>query len=203
MNRLVAPSKTETGLLPPFAGLSLQRIIVPRSKAEFADATEEILAAGVVGFDTESRPTFAPGELSQGPHVLQFALSDKAFIFQPQRPEARAPLLHLLPSEALLKVGFGLQSDRSQIQAKLGVRLQAVLDLDSVFRELGYHSALGVRAAIGVVLKQSFSKSKKTTTSNWAQPELNDKQLLYAANDAFAALRVLQALGPAVTGVRA
>ena len=192
--RLHAPTKDETELLPPFEGLTLERIVVPQTAAQFAAAAEAILGAGVAGFDTEAKPTFAAGEASGGPHVVQFALPDRAFIFQPQRAESRPALALLLESPQLLKVGFGLQSDRSQIHARLGLQLQAVLDLDTVFRQLGYPKAMGVRAAIGATLGQRFHKSKKTTTSNWALPRLNERQLLYAANDAYAALCVLQAL---------
>jgi ribonuclease D len=77
----------------------------------------------------------------------------------------------------------------------LGVTLRAILDLDHVFRKRGYRGQIGVRAAIGAVLKQSFRKSKRLTTSNWAASDLTPGQLLYAANDAFAALRVMEALG--------
>ncbi|RZL01263.1 MAG: 3'-5' exonuclease domain-containing protein 2 [Rubrivivax sp.] len=192
--RLIAPSKAETALLPPFPELTLDRIFVPRSQAEFALAFDEILAAGRVGFDTESKPTFNFGEVSEGPNVVQFALTDKAFIFQPHRPEGEVFLADLLRSDKVLKVGFGLQSDRGQIQAKLGVTLDSVLDLNSVFRKMGYNNSMGVRAAIGVVFGQHFHKSKKTTTSNWAAHELTDKQLLYAANDAYGALKVLEVL---------
>ena len=59
-----APTKAETALLPPLQGLALDRIFVPATQAEFAAATADILAAGAVGFDTEARPTFAPGEVS-------------------------------------------------------------------------------------------------------------------------------------------
>lgn len=192
--RLIAPSKAETALLPPFPELTLAQIVVPRTQAEFGAAFQEILAAGRAGFDTESKPTFNFGEVSEGPHVVQFALADKAFIFQPHRAEGQAALAELLRSDKVLKVGFGLQSDRGQIQAKLGVTLEAVLDLNVVFRKMGYNNSMGVRAAVGVVFGQHFHKSKKTTTSNWAAAELSDKQLLYAANDAYAALKVLAAM---------
>lgn len=192
--RKMAPTKEETSAMPPFPGLPLARIFVPRTQAEFAAAFDEILAAGRAGFDTESKPTFTFGEVSEGPHVVQFALSDKAFIFQPHRSEGHPFLTELLRSGKVLKVGFGLQSDKGQIHAKLGVQLQALLDLNSVFRKEGYNNSMGVRAAVGVVFQQHFHKSKKTTTSNWEARELTDKQLLYAANDAYAALKVLDAL---------
>ena len=194
MSRQTAPSKAETALLAPFPGLGLAQIQVPRTAAQFAAAVDEILALGRAGFDTESKPTFNVGELSDGPHVVQFALHDKAFIFQLHHAGVREPLARLLESEAVLKVGFGLQSDHGQIRAKLGVGIQPVLDLNSLFRKKGYNNSMGVRAAVGVVLGQSFHKSKKTTTSNWAVAELSERQLLYAANDAYAALKVLEAL---------
>eukprot|EP01136_Pigoraptor_vietnamica_P026582 Opistho-1_new@81780 len=195
-SRRIAPSKAETDLLEPFVGLGLAQILVPRTAAEFAAASDEILAAGVAGFDTEARPTFRPGEVSDGPHIVQFALPSRAFIFQLRHEASQEALRHLLQSTAVLKVGFGLQSDHGQIHAKLGIQIAAVLDLNTIFRKQGYNSSMGVRAAVGVVLGQNFHKSKKITTSNWAMPQLSERQLLYAANDAYAALKVLEALPP-------
>jgi ribonuclease D len=193
-----APSKAETAHLAVFTGLTLAQIEVPATRAQFEAAAAEILAAGTVGFDTESKPTFAPGEVSSGPHVVQFALPERAFIFQVRHAEGRDLLIELLQSHSLRKVGFGLGSDRSQVQAKFGVALGAVIDLGNEFRQRGYRNAVGVRAAVAIVFDRRFVKSKRTTTSNWALPQLNASQLLYAANDAFAALRVFQALHPMV-----
>lgn len=190
----VAPTRDEIALLPPFVGLKLERIHTPRTRQEFATAAAEIMTAGIVGFDTESRPTFAVGEVSDGPHVVQFALHDKAYLFQVHRDEGLPFLIELLHSEHLLKAGFGLRSDRSNIRAKLGVHFGGVVDLNTVFSMEGYHKEMGVRAAVGLVLKQRFAKSRHVTTSNWSQPELTSQQMLYAANDAYAALKVLEAL---------
>lgn len=190
----VALTKAETTLLPPFAGLTLDRIYVPKTKTECEAAAAEILAAGIAGFDTESKPSFKAGEKSTGPHVVQFALADRAFIFQLRHDAALKAAADLIASERVLKVGFGLRNDHGQIRNRLGVTLQNVIDLDHVFRKKGYRGQLGVRAAMGAVLARSFPKSKSTTTSNWAANELSPKQLLYAANDAFAALTIKEAL---------
>ena len=157
MNK-VAPTKAEIALLEPFAGLTLERIHVPAGSPEFASAAAEIKAAGIVGFDTESRPTFVTGDVSEGPHVVQFALHDKAYLFQLHRAEGLPLLLELLQSEQLIKAGFGLRSDRKHILAKLGVHFNAVVDLNTVFSMDGYHKEMGVRAAVGLVLKQRFAK---------------------------------------------
>jgi ribonuclease D len=191
----IAPTKPEIALLEPFVGLALEHIHVPATTEEFVSATAAIKAAGIVGFDTESRPTFVVGDVSEGPHVVQFALHDKAYLFQLHRAEGHPFLLELLQSEEVIKVGFGLRSDRKHILAKLGVHFNAVVDLNMVFSMDGYHKEMGVRAAVGLVLKQRFAKPRHVTTSNWSQPQLTPQQMHYAANDAYAALKVLEALG--------
>jgi len=192
-DRRKAPSKAETADLEPFPGLTLERIIVPESAAQFAEAADDLIRSRFVGFDTESRPTFNKGEVSQGPHVVQLATLEKAYIFQLHHKGSCDVVIQLLQSSAMIKVGFGLKSDRGEIQRKLGIVPGAVLDLDAVFQQQGYHS-IGVRAAVALVFNQKFRKSKHMSTSNWGARILSPNQLLYAANDAYAALRVLHAL---------
>ncbi len=193
--KMITRSKAEIALLEPFVGLTLEQIVVPDSRAAFQAAAVEIKAAGIAGFDTESRPTFVAGDVSEGPHVVQFALLDKAYLFQVHREEGLDCLVDLLQSEQLLKVGFGLKSDGRHIYAKLGVSFAAVVDLNTVFSRAGYIKELGVRGAVAEVLQRRFVKPKHVTTSNWSRPQLNAAQIRYAANDAYAALKVLEALG--------
>ena len=192
--RRAVPTKDEMALLPPFAGLAIEQVRVPATVDAFRTAADAIRAARVVGFDTESKPTFAVGAVSDGPHVVQFATSDEAFIFQVHRSEGLPFLVDLLQSEDVQKVGFGLRSDLKHIRARFAIEMRAVVDLNDVFRGAGFRSATGVRAAVAVVFGQRFLKSKRQTTSNWSLPKLDSRQLLYAANDAWAALRVHEEL---------
>lgn len=187
-------SKAETALLPPFLGLTPDRIHVPHTKAECEAAAEAILAAGVAGFDTEAKPTFRAGEKSTGPHVVQFALTDRCFIFQLHRTECLPVVASLIESDRVLKVGFGLKNDHGQIRHRFGVTLHHVLDLDQIFKKRGHKNQIGVRRAMADLLQLSFPKSKSITTSNWAAKELTPNQLRYAANDAYAALKIMEAL---------
>jgi len=191
---LLAPTKQESKLLAPFNGLVLNKIYVPVSKEEFTAATNEIMNSKIVGFDTESKPVFIKGEKTDGPHVVQFALLNKAFIFQLHHKHCRESLLEIFQSDKTIKVGFGLKSDKAQIYNKFGVKLNAVLDLGSAFREKGYRGQIGARGAVAIVFNKAFNKSKRASTSNWAMPRLSDNQLLYAANDAYVALRVYNEL---------
>ncbi len=192
--RPAALTKAQTDLLEPFEGLPPERIFVPKNRAECEAAAAAIIEAGVAGFDTEAKPTFRAGEKSTGPHVVQFALTDCAYIFQLHRRECLETVAALVESAYILKVGFGLRNDHGQVRNRLGVSIQSVLDLDHVFCKKGYSRQLGVRAAMGAVLQRSFPKSKSTTTSNWAARELTPRQLRYAANDAYAALKIMEAL---------
>lgn len=180
--------------MPPFTGLTLERIHVPITCKEFTSAAAAIRSAGIVGFDTESRPTFVVGDVSDGPHVVQFALHDKAYLFQVHKTEGMPFLLELLQSDEVIKVGFGLRSDSGHVFRKLGVKFGGVADLNTVFSMQGYRREMGARAAVGLVFKQRFAKSRKITTTDWSQPELTQQQMLYAANDAYAALKVFEAL---------
>lgn len=192
--QIMGPTKAETALLPAFQGLSRDQIHVPSTQAECQSAVDEIFAAGIGGFDTEAKPTFRKGQKCDGPHVVQFSLTDKAFIFQLHHSACEKAVSDLIASNQVLKVGFGLKNDHGQIRSRLGITLDHVLDLDQVFRKLGYRGQIGVRGAMGVLLKQCFKKSKSTTTSNWALRELTSRQLIYAANDSYAALKIMEAL---------
>ena len=191
---LLAPTKQESKLLAPFNGLLLNQIFVPSSKEEFITATNEIINSKIVGFDTESKPIFKKDQKNHGPHVVQFSLLDKAFIFQLHHKHCLECLLEIFQSNRVVKVGFGLKSDKAHIYNKFGVKLNAVLDLNSAFREKGYRGQIGARGAVAIVFNKEFNKSKSISTSNWAISRLSKNQLLYAANDAYVALCVYNKL---------
>ncbi len=182
-------------LLAPFERLGLAHISVVSSAQQAAHALAELGRASVLGFDTESRPTFRKDETSQGPHVVQLATPEHAYVFQLHDPGCRAAVAQLLALESLTKVGFGLGDDRRRIVSKLGVEPLGVLDLNAIFWRNGYRKDIGVRGATAVVFNQRFIKSRKATTSNWANLRLTEAQVVYAANDAYAAIRVFNALG--------
>lgn len=191
---LDAPTKAEIARLEPFLGLPLEKIFVPTTKDQFSAAVADLMRCRFVGFDTESKPTFKKGELSDGPHVVQFATLNKAYIFQLHRIDCHAVLTQLLEATNLVKVGFGLRSDQSRLRSKLGIKPRAILDLNALFRSEGYRKEIGARGAVAIMFNKRLQKSRSVSTSNWALLKLKSNQQLYAANDAYVALKVLQAL---------
>ena len=192
---LERPSKEQIKLLPPFDALPRQRIHVLRTPAEYAEALAQLRHEPFIGFDTESKPCFTRDAPRTGPHVLQFATREQAFIVQLHNDPPLAFLREVLESSAMVKVGFGLKSDRGPLQHKLGLKLGASIDLATGMRKLGYKQAVGVRTAVAIALGRRLHKSKSATTSNWAAINLSDGQVQYAGEDAFAALAVFYALG--------
>jgi ribonuclease D len=184
------PSRLETKQLPHFVYLTLDKIIVPVTAQDFDDAVKHITLANVVGFDTESKPVFEKGALNDGPHIVQFACEDRAYVFQLMNPECHNPLLYLLTSDRIKKIGFDLASDRKLLFKKFGVSPRGFIDLCPVFKRRGFRNTVGIRAAIAIVFNEQFDKAKHITMSNWSSSTLSASQLEYAANDAFAALRV-------------
>ena len=68
--------KEEIKALPPFAALSLAQITLVRDEAGLAAAIDALQGHAVLGFDTESRPTFHKGQQPTGPHLVQLASAD-------------------------------------------------------------------------------------------------------------------------------
>ena len=194
-------SATPEDSLPPYDGIGLSDVLLVKTAADAAAALAALASSDAVGFDTESKPTFAKGEESTGPHLVQLATDERAWLFQigAQRDIAAnapfiAPLLDVLravlESETILKVGFGLGDDLRRVRAKLGIEPRNVLDLSTALRRRGERNPLGAKTAVARFFGQQMQKSKRITTTNWALPRLSEKQILYAADDAHVALRV-------------
>jgi ribonuclease D len=192
--RHATPDKEAIALLPPFERLGLDRITLVCTGAQARQAQDQLGRVSAWGFDTESKPTFKVGEQSDGPHILQLATPERAWVFQLHDPDCCSVAAELLAQSGIAKAGFGLGDDRKRIVHKLGIDPQGILELNTIFRERGYRKDMGVKGAVAVLFNQRFIKSKKAATSNWANTRLSEAQLVYAANDAYAAIRVWQAL---------
>jgi RNA polymerase sigma factor for flagellar operon FliA len=176
-------------LLPPYDGIKLVDVRMVKSDKDAIDALAALSATDVLGFDTESKPTFLKGEVSTGPHLVQLATDDAAYLFQIGAAPAVEVLKAVLESPAILKVGFGLADDLKRLRIKLGIDTVNVLDLSTALRK-GERNTLGAKTAVARFFGQKLQKSKKITTTNWALPRLSEKQILYAADDAHVALKI-------------
>ena len=179
--------------LPVYPGIGLERISLIVSDALAEAAVSALLAADAIGFDTESKPTFLKGEVSTGPHLVQLATDSQAYLFPISRLCDTRALKAILESPQVMKIGFGLGNDHSVLKSRLGIAANNVLDLGEVLRGPGHRGTVGAKVAVAHFFGQKLQKSKKIGTSNWSNARLNERQLLYAANDAHVALMLYRA----------
>ena len=181
--------------LPPSPTLELSQITLVSDPSTLTSVLDYLQAHHILGFDTESRPTFRPGEISTGPHLLQLATADHAFLF-PLPDYTRMPqeLAAFLSRPDLTLVGFGLKSDRAHFHRRFGITDLNLLDLCDSFEFVEQKLTMGAVQAVAQLFGQNFPKSKNQSCSDWSRPRLTTGQILYAANDAWVAYRVWQEL---------
>lgn len=187
---LERPTKEAIRELPKFNGLSLEKIHLIQTTDSISFAQTEILKSSHIGFDTESKPNFIANQPRTGPHLLQISTLHRSFLFRPDHKPSNELLAEIIQSEKIIKVGFGLKSDRGPIQSKLGVKLRSTIELSIAVKRIGYQQKVGLQTAVAIVLGEYLGKSKKITTSNWAASRLSVPQIIYASNDSFASLRI-------------
>jgi len=149
---------------------------------DLAPALADILQEAVVGFDTETRPAFRPGE-SYSPSLAQAATARAVYLFQVRHREAAAAVAQMLASAHVVKAGVGLADDLKALKKLVEFSERSIVDLGAVATRHGLKQT-GVRNLTGLFL--GFRIPKGTKTSNWARSQLTSQQIAYAATDAWA-----------------
>ena len=144
-------------------------------------AMQDILQESVVGFDTEARPTFSPGE-SYPPSLVQFATASAVYLLQVQQQDLLGAMAEVLSSEKIIKVGVSVTDDIRNLKNLLEFDERSVVDLGKVAKRHGLKQT-GVRNLAGIFLGARIPKGAKTT--NWAVRRLTPQQIAYAATDAW------------------
>lgn len=135
----------------------------------------------VLGFDTESRPAFKKGE-SYPISIVQLATQKAAYIFQISLIGSLQPLHSLLSSRDILKIGVAIREDLKRLYSFSPLDLAGFIELTHLSTQLGIQQT-GLRNLVGILLEKRICKGSQR--SNWSNPTLTQKQLNYAAIDAW------------------
>lgn len=149
---------------------------------ELAPAMDDILQETLVGFDTETRPAFRPGE-SYPPSLAQVATARAVYLFQVQRAQIAAAVARMLSEEHIVKAGVGMADDLKSLKKVVAFHEKSIADVGTLAQRHGLKQS-GVRNLSGLFL--GFRIPKGTKTSNWARHTLTEQQIVYAATDAWA-----------------
>ena len=156
-------------------------IVLVANVHDLERAQEDLASERLVGFDTETRPTFKVGQ-KYAPALAQVATARAVYLFQLQQMDCVPAMRELLQSSSI-KAGVGIGDDIKALREQFSFEPQAIVDLGAAARRKGYERS-GVRALAAMFL--GFRIPKGTKTSNWAAPRLSPQQIAYAATDAWA-----------------
>ena len=160
------------------------------SMETFDEEIEQIEQEQILGFDTETRPSFKKGKVYPT-SLIQISSLEKAWILRVNRFGYPKRLLELLSGEIPLKIGLGLQDDLRKLRADFQFEARGFLDLQS-YVEAFRIDEKGLKKISGIVLNRRISKSQQV--SNWDADVLSEAQLRYAATDAWICLMIYNSL---------
>ena len=157
------------------------RIHLVNDRIKMEKAMELIQEEALLGFDTETRPSFKRGE-NHPVALLQLACENDAFLFQLRDLGLPGPLKEIFEDESVLKIGVAIHDDIKALQQKSEFQPNGFVDLADIARRFGIITT-GLRNLTGIVLKSRISK--RYQLSNWNRKILDEHQQLYAATDAW------------------
>ena len=166
------------------------KIVIAADEKSIAEAVAEINEHEVVGFDTESKPTFKKGQ-QKNISLIQVAIPNKVFLLRTMKDGMTNPVHRLLENESILKVGIGLLDDYNLLNKMRRFTPTGFEDLNDTLEDLGAEN-IGARNLAAMILNIRISKSAQT--SNWESEVLSEKQLKYAATDAWICLEIYNKL---------
>lgn len=150
--------------------------------AEFNRAIAYLRSQKVIGFDTETRPTFTPSQPRYGVSLLQLSGPDKAFLFRVNSLGMHRRLCNLMASDKIIKVGAAIHDDIKGLQKLHHFVPESFIDLQKIVWEWGIRDK-SVKKMAAIIMGIRISKSQQL--SNWEAERLSDSQCLYAATDAW------------------
>ncbi|UZP67975.1 3'-5' exonuclease domain-containing protein 2 [Desulfovibrio mangrovi] len=152
-----------------------------RTEEELAAAVQRMRQEDLLGFDTETRPTFRKGKINL-PSLVQFACSDIVYLIQLNWLPLTDSIKDLLADASIVKTGVAVRDDIKDLQKLSYFDDAGVLDLGEVARSIGLETH-GLRNLAANLLGVRISKGAQC--SNWASRELTTQQIQYAATDAW------------------
>ncbi|HCE42476.1 MAG TPA: hypothetical protein DET40_02890 [Lentisphaeria bacterium] len=157
------------------------KINLIRTEPEFLEAVRLLEKEILLGFDTETRPSYRVGE-SYPPALLQLAGANEVFIFQLKFTGLPRPLLNILANPSIIKAGVSLSHDLKELRSVAEFEPAGFVDIGNAAKDIGIQNH-GLRGLAAVLLGFRITKSAKTT--NWSRDEFTQGQIQYAATDAW------------------
>ena len=180
-------SKNEINSLPQIKFNGVVEVLSSNDNVQAA--VNYLMNYDLIGFDTETKPTFVKGPLNP-PSIMQLACIDKVYIFQLDNESLYKKLFPILSNENITKCGVSVDRDLIELMYLSPFDPLSFVDLGNIARDndVPHH---GLRGLVAMFLKHRISKGAQI--SDWSKPVLSPSQITYAATDAWISLKLFEA----------
>ena len=165
-------------------------IIVVDEPQKIRPAIDELLKYTVLGFDTETKPSFKRG-ISHTVGLIQISTDDVCYLFRLNKIGFPEELDEIFCNPDIKKIGLSLRDDFAAIRKRSDKRPLNFVDLQQYVLKFGIEDA-SLQKIYAIIFRKKISKNQRL--SNWESPELTSAQQMYAALDAWATLRIYKYL---------
>lgn len=162
------------------------KIITVNSEREADKAVPFLLSKDILGVDTETRPSFKKGQQHKV-SLLQVATEDICFLFRLNYIGMVTPVISLLSNTDVPMVGLSWHDDLAALQKRMEFKPGLFIDIQDIIGDIGIEDK-SLQKLYANIFKQKISKRQRLT--NWDADVLSDKQMSYAATDAWACVRL-------------
>jgi ribonuclease D len=177
-------SKEELSLLPTARYSGLIKVI--DRPEDVPAAIDDLYMAPVVGFDTETRPSFKKGHMNSLA-LLQLSTGSTCYLFRINMLGLLPSIRHFLEDPNTLKVGLSIHDDFNNLNKVAPVSPNGFIELQSYVNNFAI-SDRSLTKIYGILFNMRISKGQRLT--NWEAVELTRNQQEYAALDALACVNI-------------
>lgn len=164
------------------------RIVVIYTNQEAEKAVDYLLSQPILGFDTETRPSFEKGRQYKCA-LLQVATTTGCFLFRLNHLGMCPAVRRLLGDKTVTKVGLAWNNDLTSLRQLGAFDAGTFTDLQNMVKEIGIEDQSLVKIYANL-FNERISKADRL--SNWERDVLKESQKIYAAIDAWACIRIYQ-----------
>jgi len=160
-------------------------VLVDNMKA-FNEVFPRLLGADLLGFDTETKPTFKKG--GKNPvSLIQLSTSDLAVLFRINKIGFPRELIDLLSDASVIKTGVAVHDDIRYLKSVKRFNPGGFIDLQIFVKDFGIVSS-GLKKLTAIIL--GFRISKRQQVTDWEADKLTEAQQIYAATDAWVCYQI-------------
>lgn len=160
------------------------------TEQRLVEACEYLAQHSVIGFDTETRPSFKAG-VTNRVALIQLSTSERCYLIRLCRMKFGRELQRLLENPDIKKVGADVAGDIRSLNQLRHIRAAGFIDLQTIAPQWGIEDK-SLRKLSAIVLGKRVSKAQRL--SNWEAAQFTEQQISYAATDAWVCLQILAAL---------